>query len=70
MANDMQTIANLNEKRLKILIKESVKESINAEILKLRAALLPYISGKEQKDIERRYGKPSRKIAKSYNVEI
>jgi len=65
-----QTIAGLGEQRLKMLIKESVKEGINAEILKLKAAILPYVDSKEQKEIEKKYGKPSRKIAKTYECEI
>lgn len=69
MANGQTTI-NLNEQKLKMLIKESVKEGIKAEILKLRAALLPYIDDKEQREIEKKYGKPSRKIAKTYECEI
>ena len=72
MSNEIQTrtITNLGEQRLKTLIKESIKESIGAEILKLRAAFLPYVSEKEQKNIERLYKKPSRKVAKIYNIEI
>ena len=70
MNNQIETITGLNERKLKILIKESVKESINAEVLKLRAVLLPYVSNKEQKEIEKKYGKPSCKIAKSYDLEI
>lgn len=72
MNNEIQTrtIANLGEQRLKTLIKESIKESISAEIIKLRAAFLPYVSEKEQKNIERLYKKPSRKVAKIYNIEI
>jgi len=72
MSNETQTrvITNLGEQRLKTLIKESIKESISAEILKLRAAFLPYVSEKEQKNIERLYKKPSRKVAKIYNIEI
>lgn len=65
-----QTIGGLSEQRLKMLIKESVRESIGAEILKLRVALLPYVSDGEQKDIEKRYGKPNHKIAKSYDIDL
>ncbi|OIO50268.1 hypothetical protein COS21_01800 [bacterium (Candidatus Gribaldobacteria) CG02_land_8_20_14_3_00_41_15] len=72
MNNETQirTITNLGEQKLKTLIKESIKESIGAEILKLRAAFLPYVSEKEQKNIEQLYKKPSRKAAKIYNIEI
>ncbi|MEK7534475.1 MAG: hypothetical protein AAB600_04005 [Patescibacteria group bacterium] len=60
---------NLTGVQLKMLVKESVKEALVSEVMKLRALLLPYVSQKEQKGIERLYGKPSRKIVKTYNVE-
>ncbi len=69
MANEQTTIG-LNEQKLKMLIKESVREGIKAEILKLRAAFLPYVDDKEQKEIEKKYGKPSRRIVKTYECEI
>ncbi len=69
MANEQTTIG-LNEQKLKMLIKESVREGIKAEILKLRAAFLPYVDDKEQKEIEKKYGKPSRRIVKTYACEI
>jgi len=33
--------------------------------MKLRASLLPYVSEKEQEEIEKLYKKPSRKVKKS-----
>ena len=60
----------LSEKRLKGLIKEGVREVLGTEIMKLRALALPEVSDKEQKDIEKRYGKPSRKRQKSYPLSI
>jgi hypothetical protein len=41
------------------LIKESVKEVLEQEMMRLRALMLPYVSKAEQKDIERRYKKPT-----------
>jgi hypothetical protein len=58
----------VSEKKLKNLIKESVKEVLEAELMKLRAFMLPEVSHEEQKDIEKRYGKPSRKRAKTYTA--
>jgi hypothetical protein len=55
---------------LKTLIKESVKEVLDVELMKLRAFLIPYVSLKEQKEIETLYEKPSRKIAETFNVKI
>jgi hypothetical protein len=48
----------ISKKDLKILIKESVKEVLEQEMMRLRALMLPYVSNAEQKDIERRYNKP------------
>mgnify|MGYP000226301179 CR=1 FL=1 len=53
----MTTKVNKNE--LKSLIKEGVKEVMEAELKELRALALPEVSEEEQKDIEERYGEPS-----------
>ena len=58
------------KKELKTVIKESVREVLSQELMKLRALLLPLVSQKEQRDIEKRYGKPSRKVAKTIEAEI
>lgn len=55
---------------LKTVVKESVREVLVQELMKFRALLLPLVSKKEQKDIERRYGKPIRRVAKSIEIEI
>jgi len=60
----------LDERQLKTLIKESMKEIISSEFMKLRAFLVPYVSAEEQKEIEQIYKKPSGKITKSYKIEI
>ena len=60
----------LEEKRIKLLIKEGVKEAIDAQFMKFSALLLPYVSSKEQKAITRLYGHPSRKIARSYVIKL
>ena len=57
---------NVSEKKPKGLIKESVREVLGSEIMKLRALSLSDVSEREQKDIEKRYGKPSRQKSKSY----
>ena len=59
-------VVNISDTKLKTLIKESVREALKAEIMKLRALVLPDVSEEEQKDIEKRYGSPSRKSARSY----
>jgi len=59
-----------SDKKLRSLIKESVREALGTEIMKLRALALPEVSDKEQKDIEKHYGKPSRKRAGSYSLSV
>jgi hypothetical protein len=60
------------DEKFKILIKESVKEVLEAEIMQLRAFALPDVSDREQRDIERRYKEPlsSRKKTKSYILGV
>lgn len=64
------TIITIPKKELKAAIKESVREVLNQELMKFRALLLPFVSQKEQRDIEKRYGKPVRQVAKSIDIEI
>jgi hypothetical protein len=65
----METIT-IPKKELKTIVKESVREIFEQESMKLRSLLLPLVSRKEQKDIEKRYGRSSRKTAKSIEVKI
>jgi hypothetical protein len=67
MANQVIIIP---KKELKTVIKESVREVLNQEVMNLRALLLPFVSQAEQRDIERRYKKPVRQTAKSIEIEI
>lgn len=60
----------LSEKRFKILIKEGIRDAMNAELMKLRAFFLPYVSKKEQKEIEKLYVSPSKKFVKTCELEI
>ena len=58
-------------KKIEQFVKRTVNEAINSQFIKLRALVLPYISTKEQLDIETRYGKkPSRKSVKSFSFEL
>jgi len=60
----------ISDKTLRSIIKESVREVLEAEVTKLRALALPEVSSREQKDIEKRYGQPSRKTAKNFPLNI
>ncbi len=65
----MSTIT-IPKKELETVVKESVREVLTQELMKFRALLLPSVSEKEQREIEKLYGKPSRKVAKTIEVEI
>ena len=65
----MNTLSIL-KKELKTMIKDGVKEALSQEFMKLRAALIPFVSDKEQKDIAKRYKAPSRNIAKSIGIDL
>ena len=58
----------IRKEELKTAVKEGVREALSQELVKFRALFLPAVSPKEQKDIEKRYGKPSRKTAKSVKI--
>ncbi len=60
----MATIT-IPKKELKTIVKESVREIFRQESMKFRALFIPMVSKKEQRDIEKRYGNPSRKFAKT-----
>lgn len=60
----------IHKNELKVAVKESVREVFAEELMRARALLLPFVSLREQKDIEKRYGAPSRKTAKSVDVQI
>lgn len=57
-------------KKLKNIVKESLKEVLVLELMKLRADLLPYVSEKEQEEIEKIYGKSGKKVARNVDVKI
>lgn len=61
-------VISVSDRKLKGFIKESVREVLETEFMKLRALALPEISEKERKDIERRHVRPSRIGSKSYSL--
>lgn len=65
----METIT-INKKELKRVVKESLKEVLEKEMMENRALLIPYVSKAEQKDIDNRYRVPTRKTSKSVKVKI
>jgi hypothetical protein len=69
MKYNMATIT-IPKKELKAVVKESIREVLIQESMKLRALLSLSVSQKEQKDIERLYRTPLHSSAKSIEIEI
>ena len=49
----------VNEKVFKKIIKESIRDALREERLNLYEVLIPYVSKKELREIEEKYGAPS-----------
>ena len=64
------TTITIPKEKLKNIVKESVREIFEQESMKFRALFLPFISQKEQRDIEKRYGKPFQKKAKTIKIKL
>jgi len=63
-------IAASDLKELKKELASVIKDTIQEEMMKMRAEIIPYISDKEQEEIDRLYDKPSHKIAKSKKYDL
>lgn len=64
------TTITLTKKEIKSIIKESIKEVLETEIMKLRALGVPEVSQKEQKEIEKLYKRPKRNKGAKYVLKI
>lgn len=58
-----------DEAKLKEIVKEAVRDALEDEIMKMRLLFIPYVSDKEQKEVEESYGKPSKEVAKTLVLE-
>ncbi len=58
------------QREMRVLIKESVREALHDEMIKYRSLFVPFVSIKEQRDIEKRYKKPSRKFVRKTVFEL
>lgn len=63
----MQTVSH-NE--LKAIIKESVKEALEDELIKMRLVFFPNISDREMQDIVKRYKGPEKKSVYTENIDV
>lgn len=62
------TTALKNE--IKELARRSVREALAEELMKARASVLPFISMKEQKGIEKLYSRPSRRAVRMVHSHV
>lgn len=60
----------ITKRELRSVVKDSVKEALETEMMRLRALMMPYISPREQKEIERLYNKPSRETKKTLKINL
>jgi len=61
----------MTTKQIEQLVSYKVQQVFSVEFMKLRGLVLPYISSREQLDIETRYGKkPSKKAVQSLSFEL
>ena len=60
----------ITKKQLQMLIKRSVRESLKREIMKVRAGLVSMVSDAEQREIEEKYGEPSRRVFASHALKV
>ena len=59
----------IDEITLKNIVKEAVRDVLQEEIIKLRLLFTPYISEEEQKEIEKKYKKPSTEVARTLTLK-
>jgi hypothetical protein len=57
-------------KELKKELSSVIRETIQLEMMKFRAELIPCISEDEQTEIENMYNKPSKEAVKSKKIKI
>jgi hypothetical protein len=60
----------VSHKELKSIVKESVKEALEEELIKVRLMFFPEASDKEMRDISSRYGKPGKKPAHAEKIDV
>ena len=55
---------------LKSIVKESVKEAIEEELIRVRLMFFPEASEKEMLDISSRYGNPEKKSVRKETLDV
>lgn len=59
-----------NREKLKTIIKESVKEALEEELISMRLMFFSEVSDKEMRDITGRYEKPVKKSAHTEKLDV
>ena len=60
----------VKHEELRTIIKESVKEALEEELLKLRLMFFPEVSDKEMREIISRYGNPEKRSARAEAINV
>lgn len=63
-------VTNVSQGKLKSIIKESVKEALEEELIKVRLMFFPDVSDREMRDIVNRYEKPEKKAAYTEIIDL
>lgn len=63
----MSTASN---EELKALVKESVKEALEEELIKVRLLFFPEASNREMIEIASRHGKPEKKSVRKETISV
>jgi len=61
-------LEQMDETKLRSLIRETVKDVLEEELMKLRLLLAPAISENEQLEIEEAYGEPTREMGRTLSL--
>lgn len=59
------------KKEIKAIAKASVREALTEELMRWRSKQLPPVSAREQKEIEKLYGRPKKKeVVRTIRIRI
>ncbi len=59
----------IDEAKLKVIVKDAVRDVLGEEIIRLRLLFAPYISDEEQREIEENYKEPSKEVTRTLTLE-
>ncbi len=59
----------IDEAKLKVIVKDAIRDVLDEEIIRLKLLFAPYISDEEQREIEENYKEPSKEITRTLTLE-